>query len=649
MDNTNPHNECALAYLPKNRKPRLLLINPKFPESFWSFRWAVDNVLPHIRSINPPLGLATLAALCPDDWEVSIIDENIESMPLTPQADMVGICGMAIQFQRQAELLSHYRRQGYTVIAGGSYASLCPEKYAALADTVIAGEAETIWPQFCRDWMNGAAQALYQETGTVQLSDSPCPRYDLLKLDLYTTVSMQFSRGCPYRCEFCDIIVMFGRRPRTKQPAQIGKELDQLRAQNVRNVFFVDDNLIGHRKQAKALLRFLISYQQQHHYHFNFGTEVSINLTEDQELLKLFRAANFIWVFVGIESPDKETLQQAGKTQNLRQDLLQSVQTLYQYGITVMAGFIVGFDQDDAQTFDRQYQFINASGIQAAMVGLLVALPKTPLYKRLQAEGRLKDDPYQGDNTKIGTNIIPKRMSYAAMLKHYQALHTKLFSDRSIARRVRNKCRYLKHPISNQEYSLADACRLVSSFLHKGLLRGGLLRVLRFGWTMIATSPRNWRQVITDWITALSMRDYVQRHFQAETEHDIKRVHRVIQQLRTRFAGSINKGVLTIASEPKGRKPGLRIDLSGCIDERFFYKGRRHLSALLKKTNTLITLNIKQLSAKQLPQLEKMLECLAPYGDRITIWANHKLRPLLRIDSSVFHYILGNTGTTSSR
>ena len=313
-----------------------------------------------------------------------------------------------------------------------------------------------------------------------------------------------------------------------------------------------------------------------------------------------------------------------------------------------MAGFIIGFDKDDEQTFDQQLQFINNSGIQAAMVGLLIALPKTALYKRLQRENRLKDDPYQGDNTKIGTNVIPKRMSYDAMLKHYQTLHTKLFSDSNIVKRVRNKCRHLKHPTSNQEYSLADTCRLVCSFLHKGLLQGGMLRVLRFSWTMITTSPRNWRQVITDWITALSMRDYVQRHFQTETEYDAKLVYGVIKQLKSRFASNISKGVLTIASELKGHKPNLRIDLTGYIDDSFFDNGRQRLVTLLQKSNALLTLNIKQLSAQQLPQLENMLERLSPFGDRITIWANDPIRPILSIDSSVFQYMLGNTGIKQS-
>ena len=241
---------------------RLLLINPRFPESFWSFRWAIDSVLSNKRTVNPPLGLATVAALSPPEWQVEIVDENIETIPLKPTADIIGVCGMGVQFRRQKELLSYYRGLGYYVVAGGSYASLCPERYETLADTVVAGEAEYIWKEFCRDFEAGKQRALYEEKGVVALEDSPTPRFELLKLDRYTNISLQFSRGCPFRCEFCDIIVMFGRKPRTKSCEQVGRELDALRALGARNVFFVDDNFIGDKNVAKDLLRYLSARAQ---------------------------------------------------------------------------------------------------------------------------------------------------------------------------------------------------------------------------------------------------------------------------------------------------------------------------------------------------------------------------------------------------
>ncbi len=299
---------------------------------------------------------------------------------------------MGVQFQRQSELLAYYRGRGLSVVAGGSYASLCPEKYAERADAVIAGEAEYVWPQFCKDFEAGIPEALYRETGTVELPDSPVPRFDLLKLDLYSGASLQFSRGCPFRCEFCDIIVMFGRRPRVKTMEQVGRELDALRAQGVKRVFFVDDNLIGNRPQAKALLHFLKDYQTRHNYQFGFGTEASLNLASDDELLRLFREANFSWVFIGIETPDEASLKETKKTQNVGGNMLENLYRVYANGIDVLAGFIVGFDNDTLETFDVQHDFIMASGIQSAMIGLLHALPRTPLYERLEKEGRLRDD-----------------------------------------------------------------------------------------------------------------------------------------------------------------------------------------------------------------------------------------------------------------
>ncbi len=500
---------------------KLLLINPKFPESFWSFKWAVDTVMPgDIRTINPPLGLATLAALSPEDWEVEIVDENVEPVPLEPQADLVGVCGMGVQFPRQKALLEYYRARGYRTVAGGSYASLCPEQYAALADTVVAGEAEYIWPQFCFDFAAGHPRALYRETGEVSLADSPVPRFDLLKLEHYTSATLQFSRGCPFRCEFCDIIVMFGRKPRTKTPEQIGRELDLLRAAGMKSVFFVDDNLIGHKREAKALLRYLIDYQARHRYTFSFGTEASLNLAEDQELMDLFRAANFTWVFIGIETPDPASLRETRKTQNVQEDMIGAIRRLYANGLDVLAGFIVGFDNDTLASFEVQRRFIMDSGIQAAMVGLLTALPRTPLYERLQKEGRLRPDSDHADNTKLGTNVIPKRMDYDAMVEAYRVLYRTLQSDAAIAARIRNKLRYLAVPRYQSAYTRREVLAIVARLITRGILPGGPRRLWHFLRTFPLLSPRKIPLVVVEWLTGLTMQDYVRRHFGAPVRPD---------------------------------------------------------------------------------------------------------------------------------
>ncbi len=491
---------------------RLLLVNPKYPESFWSFHWAVSEVLPGKRTVNPPLGLATLAALCPPHWEVRIVDENVAPLPLEPQADLIGICGMGVQFPRQRELLEYYRSRGHFVVAGGSYASLCPERYERLADTVICGEAELIWPRFCGDFEAGRAAALYRETGTIDLRTSPAPRFDLLQLPLYTTATLQFSRGCPYLCEFCDIIVMFGRKPRHKSLEQVGRELDILRAQRVRKVFFVDDNLIGNLKVAKSLLRFLIDYQERHRYAFSFGTEASLNLAQDEELMELFRAARFRWAFIGIESPDEASLRETHKLQNVRGDPLAAVQRIHAHGIEVLAGFIVGFDNDTVATFERQYEFILRSGIQTAMIGLLNALPRTPLYERLRAAGRLREQDSGGDNTKLDTNIVPAGMSREDLLSGYRRLHERLLEDGAIARRIINRNRSFGRPAGGMEYGPGTGLGILLRLLWRGILRGGAARPWHFARSFPWLTPWQIPMTVGDWIVGLSMQDYARRH-----------------------------------------------------------------------------------------------------------------------------------------
>ncbi len=491
---------------------RLLLINPKFPESFWSFTWAIDRILPGKRSTCPPLGLATLAALCPPDWDVQIVDENIEAIPQEPRADIVGVCGMGVQFPRQRELLAHYHSRGYYTVAGGSYASLCNEKYSPLADTVIAGEAEYIFKKFCADYVRGTPQPLYHETGTVALTDSPVPRFDLLQLDCYSNVTLQYSRGCPFRCEFCDIIIMFGRKPRVKSLGQIGRELDALRYAGTRSVFFVDDNLIGNLPQAKLLLRFLAGYQKEHDYEFSFGTEASLNLAQNPELLELFRAANFGWVFIGIESTDPASLKETLKTQNLREDILTSIRRIYSYGIDVLGGFIIGFDNDTMATFEHQYRFITDAGIQSAMIGLLTAMPRTPLYTRLKREGRINELEDSAENTRGRTNVVPKNMQIDAMVDAYRALYRRLLTDREIALRIRNKIRYMHAPRYRSGYSAAARLGILVRLILKGILPGGPSRVLYFLSTLPLLAPARIPLVISDWIIGLSMRDYAERN-----------------------------------------------------------------------------------------------------------------------------------------
>jgi radical SAM superfamily enzyme YgiQ (UPF0313 family) len=618
---------------------RLLLINPRYPESFWSFRWAVESVLPGKRTINPPLGLATLAALCPPDWDVTIVDENVEPVPLDPQADLVGVCGMGVQSVRQRALLEFYRSRGHYVVAGGSYASLCPEEYAGRADTVIAGEAEYAWPEFCRDFEAGTARALYRETGVVALADSPVPRFDLLKLDRYTTATLQFSRGCPFTCEFCDIIVMFGRKPRFKTLDQVGRELDALGALGARNLFFVDDNLIGNKPVARGLLRFLAEYQEAHGRPFNFGTEVSLNLAQDAELLALFRAAGFTWVFTGIESSDPETLKATGKRQNTHEDSLVSVRRLYAHGIDVLAGFIVGFDRDTPATFEVQHDFILESGIQAAMIGLLTALPRTPLYQRLEKEGRLRHDVAPGDNSKLGTNVEPKSMSYETMVAEYRRLHLRLFSDAGIAGRVRNKMRHMPDPVYRGEYAPAQQLGILAKFLLRGIVRGGPARIAHFLSTVPWRAPRKLPLVIVDWIAGLAMRDYIERHFQVAAKRDSApaRVRRALRRAAARYAAG---GEVAVALRRAGAVASVSLRITGAVDSGYFRRIARPIERLLANRRARLELHVEDLGEPGVAALRDLLARLRRHGDRVSIFVSEKWRAAVAVDSSVFHHRL---------
>ncbi len=491
---------------------KLLLINPKFPESFWSFSWALSRIVRDKKALTTPLGLATLAALCPEHWQITILDENVEIIDWEFDADLVGVCGMGVKFLRQQEILIEFRKRGRYVVAGGSYASLCPDDYSDLADTVIAGEAERIWPEFCADFEMGTAQSIYRETGEVDLACSPVPRYDLIKTDLYYYTGMQFSRGCPFLCEFCDIIVMFGRKPRTKPLQQIERELDSLRTLGVTNVFFVDDNLIGHLPKCKELLTFLTEYQNRHNYRFTFGTEASMNLTGERNLLPMMREAGFEWVFIGIESPSREALLETKKEQNTRKDLIESIQSIYSHGLDVFAAFIVGFDSDNENIFERQYNFIVESGIVLSAVGLLMAIPSTPLYHRLERENRLRPaDEFRTIRNQFGTtNLVPLQMTFEELIAGFQRLQARLVEEETIYRRISNKFRSFRNGTVPFRLSRGDILRYAWRFIVHALLSGGINRSYYFARSLFDAWKNSVKIpiVLVNWTYAVSFKEF---------------------------------------------------------------------------------------------------------------------------------------------
>jgi hypothetical protein len=478
---------------------------------------------------------------------------------------------------------------------------------------------------------------VYQETGTVSIEDSPVPRFDLLDLSRYRAVSLQFSRGCPFRCEFCDIIVMFGRKPRTKSTAQVGRELDALRGLGVHNVFFVDDNLIGNKPAAKELMRFLAAYQSGHGYRFQFGTEASLNLAQDVELLGLFREANFGWVFMGIESPDEASLKETFKFQNTRQDLLTSVRIIYAHGIDVFAGFIIGFDNDTTDSFARQERFIMDAGIQAAMIGLLQAMPRTPLYQRLQADGRLIAEADASDNSKLGTNVIPRRMTMEQMVAGYRDLHRRLFDDRGIAARVRSKLEHLRNPVTAVRYRYRELAGIATRFARHGLLPGGVSRIWRFVRSVPWWRPRLVPQAVTDWIVGLSMRDYIDRHFEPVTEPARRAAHEYLGRLERALARYRQAGALELSlGEARNAAGMLSLRLKGLLDRGFFVRAGRHLEAALRDTSAKVRLRVDRLHETHERHWNRLLRRLARYGDRVEIVLSEALRQRAGVDSSVF-------------
>lgn len=411
---------------------RILLVTPKYPESFWGLN-RVHSVMGR-RYVMPTLALPTLAALTPAHHEVVLVDENVEEIDFDLSCDMVGISCMHVQAPRAFVLARAFRDRGRIVVMGGSFPTLSPEICRPHADVVFIGESERTWPKFIGDYERGEWVDTYEETERVDLTKAPVPRFDLLKMDQYFVQAVQFSRGCPYDCEFCDIVVMLGRRPRTKTVPQILAEVEEIYRLGGRWIFLVDDNFIGNRKKAKELLIALRDWNAAKGYAMIFNTESTLNVANDDELLQLFHDARFIRLFIGIESPRLESLEETGKHMNMQRPILEQVHHIQSYGIQVTAGMIIGFDHDDESIFEEHRSFMGSARIPQVMCGMLQALPRTPLYERLEREGRLRGE-FTGDHL-VWTNIIPKKMSRTNLMRGYVSLLRDLFSYDEYAERA---------------------------------------------------------------------------------------------------------------------------------------------------------------------------------------------------------------------
>jgi radical SAM superfamily enzyme YgiQ (UPF0313 family) len=447
---------------------KALLVYPQLPPTYWSMKYA----LPFIgkKAAQPPLGLLTVAALLPPDWDVTLVDMNVERLTeaAVSAADVVLTSSMLVQKESLARVIRLCKELGKTVVAGGPYPTSCYEHIPGV-DHFVLNEAETTLPAFLADYARGKAARVYADPQRPDIAQTPPPRFELLRRKKYSTMALQYSRGCPHSCEFCDIVELFGHRARTKTPAQFLKELSLLHEEGWRgSLFVVDDNFIGNVKEVKALLPEVAAWQEERDYPFNLFTEATLHLAEDDSLMDQMVRAGFNMVFLGIETPDRCTLESTGKRQNLRSDMLGSVRKIQAKGMEVSAGFILGFDTDPDDIFDRQIRFIQDSGIPTAMVSLLTALPKTKLHERLEREGRLRGDSVGGNNTHdLRLSFLP-RMDARKLLDGYRRVLAEIYEPRRYFDRCLDLLKSLKvHRTSNRRVTLTELRAFVFSIVRQ--------------------------------------------------------------------------------------------------------------------------------------------------------------------------------------
>jgi radical SAM superfamily enzyme YgiQ (UPF0313 family) len=422
----------------------VLLVYPEFPDTFWSFKHALKFIRKPASS--PPLGLLTVAAMLPAEWQLRLVDVNVRALSAADLAwaDCAFISAMAVQRPSAERIVARCREAGVRVVAGGPLFTAQHEQFHDV-DHLVLNEAELTLPAFLADLAQGRAQRVYRTADFPDLGASPVPRWDLVDLDAYASMAVQFSRGCPYDCEFCDVTALFGHRPRTKHAHQVIAELDAMYDRGWRGpVFFVDDNLIGNQKVLKTELLPAVLEWKKGRRGLPFHTQVSINLADDDRLMRTMVQAGFGTVFVGIETPDEGALAECSKKQNLHRDLVADVKRMQRAGMEVRGGFIIGFDSDSPGTWQRLLDYVERSGIVTAMVGLLQALPGTRLYQRMRAMGRVVAQG-SGDNMDGTTNIIPA-LGLETLNHAYKDLLRRLYAPKAYYRRVRTFLREYRPP-----------------------------------------------------------------------------------------------------------------------------------------------------------------------------------------------------------
>jgi len=476
---------------------KILLVYPHYPDTFWSFRYALKFI--DRKASFPPLGLLTVAAMLPGEWEKRLVDMNVHSLGDADLewADYVFISAMTIQRESAREVIASCRRLGVKSVAGGPLFTSWHDEFPDV-DHLVLGEAELTLPPFLADLCNGKARPVYADNRRADITKTVIPLWNLIDVRNYAAMNIQYCRGCPFDCEFCDITALLGKKPRSKTLVQLIAELDSLYISGWRGaVFFVDDNFIGDKgKLKREVLPSLIGWMQAKGHPFYFYTEASIDLADDGQLMALMVRAGFEEVFIGIETPHEDGLVESGKVQNRNRDLLASVKCIQRAGLQVHGGFIVGFDSDSADIFDRQIRFIQESGIVTAMVGVLIALRGTRLYQRLLREGRLLGNA-TGNNTAIALNFIP-RMDLRELISGYQTILGTIYSPKNYYRRVISLLKEYRptHP-GNFHLQQGYVGALFKSILFLGVLGMERLHFWKLFFWSLVKRPRQFPLAIT--------------------------------------------------------------------------------------------------------------------------------------------------------
>ncbi len=551
---------------------KVLLVYPEIPTTYWSLKHALPFA--GYKTLMPPLGILTVAAMLPEEFQCTLVDMNVSE--LTPdmikQSDLIMISAMIVQRDSFNDVVKLCNECNVPVAVGGPYATTSYESITGV-DYFILNEGEITIPLFIADYLSGNPQKIYTSEEKPDITKTPAPRLDLIDYRLYGTMALQYSRGCPFSCEFCDIIEMFGRVPRTKNPDQFVNEMQLLYNTGYRGpLFIVDDNFIGNKKRVKELLPGIARWQNENNTPYTLYTEASINLAEDDELMDMMIAAGFTMVFVGIETPDSETLAATNKGQNMKHDLLESVQKIQEKGMEVLAGFIVGFDTDRDDIFERQIEFIQKSGIAMAMVGIMMALPKTQLHRRLEAEGRLLHESNGNNGNEISINFIPK-MDIDVLFEGYKHVLSEIYTPRNYFKRGYTLVSRIPRSVGSRPLQKSDLRALALSLIRQSASRYGA-HYLWFILKTIFTRPWNFALAVN-----VSIKGYHFFRMTHETIHANEFAHAARQSIH-HFEKQMNK-ILEMGAPVTGKE----IETHGHIMKRTVKKKYRKLGSKVRKSS----------------------------------------------------------------